>query len=208
MGNEKQAWVAGDTAEAPQPPRTHAVTRPKNAHRLVPALLGLCLLLAIGCVLFVPLLVGGALPASSKIRSAEPGEAVQQEPVQLASYSSLEAACEELGYTPEVPDAVPEGYSLTAIRVVEGDILEMEYTAGRSRFLYRTAKGNDDLTGDLTEYSYTVTEERDGVARSYAGVAEKKLNHAVWANGESSFAVVASDGIDNASMRLVAESIG
>lgn len=202
--NSQPSQVGGAMGKAPAAQRrAYAAARAQKARRVGPALLILCLVLALATVLLVPLLVGGASPASSKVRTMETSSA----PAPSVSYSSYEEALEALGFVPALPTEAAEGYNLTAIRVVDGSMLELEYSGGKGNYLFRSAQGKDDLSGDLTEYSYTLTEEKDGAARSYAGVAEKKLSLAVWAKGDYSYAVVAADGLAGADMKQVAESV-
>lgn len=105
------------------------------------------------------------------------------------------------------PLSVPEGTTLAAIRVVDASILELEYHVGKATVLFRTAQGNDDISGVSKEYAYTSTEEVGGVTRGYAGVTEDILNMAVWASGDYSYAIVAEAGVSAAIMRQFAESV-
>ena len=182
--------------------RAAEAERAKTSRVAGPLILILCLVVALAAVLFVPLFVGGASSASSEAATVSVSQ-----PEVGQNCSDMAQATQALGFEPVVPTEVPKGYGLTAIRTLEGGVLELEYTAGHSVVLYRTAPGSDDLSADHTEYAYTVTEETD-LARSYAGTNQKKWNLAVWAGSEYSFAILAENGLGADEMRTMAESIG
>lgn len=177
----------------------------RNHHRKVSSLILIgCIVLAVMTVLLVPMLVGGAPAQAAPEAAPVPTEA------ETLAVADLAEASQELGFDATLPATLPAEYQLAAINVVNGDVLEMEYTNvnGKAPIIYRTAPGSDDLTWDETEYAFTVTEEEGGVTRSYAGVAEQKLSVALWAGDGYSYAVVAPDGIDAEALHIVAESVG
>ena len=176
------------------------IARQRTIKKVAPAILLVCLALAILTVLLVPLLVGGAAPAASRIVSSSVPEVAK-------AYNSVEEAQQVLGFAPVVPASMPSEYTCTAVRVKEGNILEIEYSSGKNLVFFRTAEGSDDLSADTTEYYFTTTETLGNITRSYAGVADKKLSTAVWADNNRSYAVVAPDGIAAAQMRQIAESV-
>lgn len=193
------------TAQKPTPPKKAAqakAARPASANKMVLLLLAACLVVAVLSVLLVPMLVGGTSPAASAARTA------QSQPNAI-QYESPAAAAQVLGITPALPGALPEGYAVTASRVVEDTMLEVEITGGRNTLVFRAALGNQDLSGhDSTAFAYTATQEEGGIARGYAGVSEKKLNVAVWVQGDYTYALVCSGGMEAAMFHQIAEGIG
>lgn len=183
--------------------QVEAKPREQASRKAAPFLFLLCLVVAVAAVLFVPMFAGGAVSASSSIVQATP-VLLQQED----AFEDLDAAAKALGFAPKVPQQLPAGYTLTAIRALSGGVLEMEYASGKEAVLFRTAPGADDLSDDATEYTFTATEEAGTVARSYAGQSQQKLSLAVWAADEASFSIQAASGIPAAEMRAMAESVG
>lgn len=173
----------------------------RKIKRATPLLLFACLALAILTVLLVPLLVGGAAPADSSSHAATAVSYASQ------NVASPKAAEQALGFAPRLPATLPEGYSATAYRTLENGVFEVEYSTDKGVILFRTAPGKEDLSGDLTEYAYTLTETVDGVARSYAGVAEQKLSLAVWADDTASYAIISPEGADAQNIKTMAESV-
>lgn len=181
-----------------------AAKRAHNARWIAPLILLAGLMLSILMVVFVPLLVDGSEPASSRVTRQMEMTAPELETV---ACNDIDEAVALLGFVPALPGQTPEGYSLKAIEVLDGKILQLTYSGGGRTILYRTAPGNEDLSGDVNEYPYTATEEVDGVARSYAGADEDHLNVAYWILGENSFALSASEGADAQVIKALAESV-
>ncbi|MGD9559684.1 MAG: hypothetical protein AB7V55_03655 [Oscillospiraceae bacterium] len=160
-----------------------------------------CLAVAVLMVLLVPILVGGAPPSTSQVEAAINTQ-------NIATFNSPREAREFLAIQTGLPTALPEGYGVAGSRVVDGKIIEIDITNGKANLVFRTAQGNEDLSGtDYDEYSYTATETVNDVARGYAGVSDKKLNMAVWADGEFTYAIVADNAIPAEQMKLIAESV-
>ena len=163
--------------------------------------------LAILVVLALPLMVGGSVPATSRSALGAVPTAAST-PLNVAEYNTPQEAMQALGAVPAMPLQLPAGYELTASRVVDGKVLELEFRQGKSKLVFRAATGSEDLSGvDQEACTYTATEEADGILRGYAGVSEKKLNAAVWVSGGFSYAVVSESGVDAAAMKEMAQSV-
>lgn len=160
-----------------------------------------CMLIAVMAVLLVPTLVSGETLAPT----GSPAAMVQESAA--VAYTSVEQAQQAVQIDLRAPQNMPEGTALTAVRVVDGNILELEYQVGKTTVMFRTAKGNDDISGVTKDYTFTTSEEQNGVVRSYAGITEKVLSLAVWACDGHTYAVVAEGGISADLMRQIAESV-
>ena len=193
-----RAGASGSTSEQPSHAAVHTVRRNRSG----PVILLCCVVLALMVVLAAPLLAGGAavVPVSS-----------QESQIQYYSVSqpfpSVEAAAAELGFTPQAPAALPEGYVQDGIAVLDGAVFEQVYKNGKDTIVYRMAAGSDDLTYTDTAYQYSATQDAGGVSRTYEGGSDKKLNICVWCSGEYSYALVSPDGISADSMHQMAESV-
>ncbi len=181
---------------------TAVAVRPAASRKAAPLIFLLCLLVAVAAVLFVPMFVSGASVGASSVSAAATVQLQQEE-----SFQDLASAAQALGFTPLVPQQLPEGYALSGIRALSGGVLEMEYAQGKNVLLFRTAPGADDLSDDTSTYAFTATEKNGETARSYAGQSEQKLNLAVWAQGEASYSIQAAMGLPAADMRAMAESV-
>ena len=170
--------------------------------KIGPLVLIACLIFAIFAVLMIPLVVGGAASVTSK---AAVSEAVS---ASYTVYENSQDAAAALGLSGDVLSIIPQDAQVTAANVVDSNYLELAFTHEKSNYLFRVATGSDDLSGlDYDSVAYTAAEEGEGVTIGYAGVSEKKLNAAVWINGEHSYALVSNSGVEATSMKALVETM-
>lgn len=178
----------------------------RRTRKLGGAVLVACLAIAVLMVALVPMVVGGAAPAASQGARAVTGDAAAEH--SYVDYSSVKEAVAALELKAATPKALPEGYSLTACKVVDGSILELTMTDGRATVLFRTAAGNEDLSWvDPEQYNYHASESVGNITRSYMGATESSFKAAVWAARSHSYAIVSDLALDADVMRQLAESI-
>lgn len=182
-------------------PTAKAATR--RMVKIGPLVLIACLVLAILAVLMIPMVVGGTSAVSSR------AVAVSEAPAPTSvSYDSVKDAAAALGLSAAAYAGLPEDVQVTAAAVVDDAFLELTLTYGKDSYLYRTAAGNNDLSGvDYDTFTYTATEDLESATIGYAGVSEKKLNTAVWINGDYTYALISESGVDAAEMRNLTETM-
>lgn len=191
------------TIPAISPAAVRVSNKQAYAKRASGVILLLCIMLAVLASVLVPLLVGGASPAIAAAEVVPISAAVAKRAEN--SYSSVQEAQNELGFTPKLP-TMPEGASLVAIRVVDGTMLEMEYSLGKTTVLYRTAQGSEDLSDINLAHAFSITEE-GAVPRSYAGSTEGKLSSAVWATEGYTYAIQTNNDISADIIKGIATSV-
>lgn len=179
----------------------------KNTNRRMikmgPMLLLSCLVLVLAVVLLLPMMVGGTALSTVSKSAASASIKVQQ----FRSFDSTGQAMQAADVQVALP-VMPEGYVLTACRVTDTGVMELEFAEGKNIVLYRAANGSEDLSGlHYEDLSYSATESVDGVTRGYAGVSEKKLSSAVWVGNGYTYALVAPGGLEASLLRGMAESI-
>ena len=64
-------------------------------------------------------------------------------------FESFEAAAESAGFELRIP-YIPEELKITAIRVIEGSLLEVVYELEGNSIVYRQGPGEEDISGDYT----------------------------------------------------------
>lgn len=199
----KRQFTGSRAAIAPAPAMAEPLVPAQQAHskRAGYLVFSLCLVLAVLAVMFVPLLARGETAVS-----ASAGAALTQQAENAVAYNSVEEAVAVLGFNAALP-TLPQGAAASAVRVLDGKVLEVSYQLGKDSFVYRTAQGNDDISGDTHTYAFSTTEEAGGVARSYQGPTEKFLNLAVWAAGGNTYAIVAEGGLAAETLKEIAQSI-
>ena len=202
-----QAMHAADSPQA-QANAAPIVVQPsaRRTMRLGGIVLIACLAIAILMVALVPMVVGGAAPAASQGARAVATEVAPEH--SYVDYPSISEAVAALELRAATPKTLPEGFSLTACKVVDGSILELTLTDGRATVLFRAAAGNDDLSWvDPEHYNHHASETVGSITRSYMGATEENVKVAVWAARSHSYAIVSDLALDAGVMRQLAESI-
>lgn len=110
----------------------------------------------------------------------------------FVEYETMDEAQEAAGFTINVPDKVPEGYTLSTIRVIENDLADITYLNGENEITFRQAKGSEDISGDYNEYSET-NEVKVGDIQVTTKGNDGVVNVAVWTNGDYSYSIGANN---------------
>ena len=161
--------------------------------------------------LFVPLF--GNDPATVKTSGdtitidpdakTEDGDATQI-PNPLSGHESLAELAKAVGFTVKAP-TVPAGYEADAYIDISGELAEVFYTKGNDTLLYRISAGEGDNSGDYNTYSSKKTVDVNGVSVEMRG--GDKVNVAAWSNGGFAYSVSSEQGITEADVIAVVNSV-
>ena len=122
-----------------------------------------------------------------------------QIPNPLVSYDSIDDAAKVLGFKPNTPSYIPAGFNCEDISTIGNELLQVIYTdKDGSRISYRTAKGDEDISGDYTTYSVNKEVNVNGMAVVLHG--NDKIAGATWTNNGFSYAVLTDKEVDEADM--------
>lgn len=120
-------------------------------------------------------------------------------PNPFVSYESIDSAAKVLGYKPCIPSYIPDEYNLKNISVMNNRMLQLIYTdKNDNKLIYRTKKGNDDISGDYT--IYPINKEVDVNNMSITLRGSKKTANATWQNNGLSYAVLTDKEFDETEM--------
>lgn len=122
----------------------------------------------------------------------------------LTGYESLAELAKAVGFDIKAP-TVPAGYEADAYIDIAGEIAEVFYVKGDSTLLYRVSKGDGDNSGDYNTYSSKKTVDVNGVSVEMRG--NDKVNVAVWSNGGFAYSVSSEQGIAEADVVAVVNSL-
>lgn len=131
--------------------------------------------------------------------SVKLGENSVQIPNPFVDCETIEEAEKLAGFEVQLPTNIPEVYVKTAIRVIENELVEVDFENGENQICFRKAKGNDDISGDYNEYeekNVIKVKEQDVNIKGNDG----KVNVATWTDEEYSYAICVNaggDGIDS-----------
>ena len=102
-------------------------------------------------------------------------------PNPFVSYESIDSAAKVLGYKPCIPSYIPDEYNLKNISVMNNRMLQLIYTdKNDNKLIYRTKKGNDDISGDYTIYPINKEVDVNNVSitlLNYSQVSRHKKAH-------------------------------
>lgn len=128
-----------------------------------------------------------------------------QMPNPFTEHETVENAKRALSFDPVIPTAVPNGYRLDCISTMSDDFIQLVYKNGENEFMYRMAKGTDDISGDCNVYKNVKTVDAENLKITVRG--NDKINGAVWTDGTYSYSVYSSEGISESDALKLVSSI-
>ena len=162
------------------------------------------IIIVLGTIVVISLVVVGAIVAVpfATFNVAETnGEQIVEETAQIPNpfidCVTIEEAQKLAGFNMIIPDAMPEGYSKTAIRSVKNKEIEIIYLNGDSEIRIRKAIGSavgiEDISGDYTAYKEEKKIEIGNVNVTMKGDSGK-VNASTWSDGGYVFAITSNCG--------------
>ena len=125
----------------------------------------------------------------------------------FTDYATLEEAAQAAGVTFAEPEGLPEGYTFSAARAMEGEMLEAVYADENGNELtIRKAVGTEDCSGDYNTYEETTVLTVDTVEVTCSG-ADGVIRLAVWNDGTNAYAISCGAGLDEAAVTALVSGI-
>ena len=95
-------------------------------------------------------------------------------------FTTVEEACEYIGFRPQMPKLLPVGFNIQSVITLEKDILQVVYVyepgaepyynqAGGAYIIYRSSKLPGDISGDHKIHKVIETERVDGTKVTFKG---------------------------------------
>jgi uncharacterized membrane protein len=174
------------------------------------------MIIILGTIMIISLVAVGnflALSYANFNTSAKSDEQIVGDTTQIPNpfidCTTLEDAQKLAGFTMTIPDAMPEGYSKTAIRAVKNKMIEVIYLNGDSEIRIRKAIGSEDISGDYAVYNETVETEIGNVKVTMNG-NNGKVNVAIWSEGVNVFSITVNcggTGLDSSIIRTMVDAV-
>ncbi|MDD6033973.1 MAG: hypothetical protein PUC47_10930 [Oscillospiraceae bacterium] len=136
--------------------------------------------------------------ASGKTSEAGDGSEREEVPYMVGipnpvlSCETREEAAGLLGFSPLIPESVP---SDAEISVIAGSLLQLCWEQDGVSFVYRTAEGSDDISGDWNSYETSETVEVAGLAVTLKG-SGGLVSLMLWTENGQSFSLSADPGTE------------
>lgn len=129
-----------------------------------------------------------------------------QIPCPLVNYNTLDEARKAVGFTFAVPSVLPDGYKMKDIIVISNNLAEVFYRKDDKTVLYRTAKGNADISGDYTVYSEVKTISVGNDKVTCKG-SNGKVKLTTWTNNGISFSLSFDEAVNQNELLEIMKSI-
>lgn len=103
---------------------------------------------------------------------------------------------------------MPENYENDSASLLFDSLIQISYTNGDERILYRTKKNpeNDDISGDYSTYEQEATESVNGVSAILK--SNDNLCHtALWHDGDFAYSLYSSGGLECEEMLKIIENV-
>lgn len=123
----------------------------------------------------------------------------------FVDYASLEEAEQAAGFALSAPDHV-EGYSDVLYQVMDGKMLQLIFLNGDSGLYLRKEAGDEDISGDYTEYSEVQTVSVGDRQVTFKG-DNGTVNTAIWTADGFAYSVMADEPMSAASMTALVEQV-
>ena len=129
-----------------------------------------------------------------------------QIPNPFTEYETIDEALKAVNFNALYPANAPEGYEVSDIFVMSGEMLQIVYKNADNEIMYRTQKGTEDISGDCNVYENVQTVKISGTDVTLKGDGEK-ISVAVW-NNENAYSISSSYGTDKETIIKIIENIG
>ena len=129
-----------------------------------------------------------------------------QIPNPFVPYENIDAAKKALSFNPSVPSYLPTGYEIGEITAIEDDFLQIVYYNDKDeKICYRTAKGNEDISGDYNTYA---NENKITIGNYEVTVrGNENISGAVWNSDDISYSILSDKELSEKEINDIIQSL-
>lgn len=106
----------------------------------------------------------------------------------------------------EVPIELPSGYNIENISVISGKLVQINYSNGNDKIIFRTASGTEDISGDYTAYETSEITNTGDLQINLKG-NKSLINLAAWTQNGVSFSLSFSNGMEKEAVMSIIENM-
>lgn len=139
-------------------------------------------------------------------KASESADDAVQVPNPLVVYNSVDEARAAMNWQFAVPSSIPEGYGIKDVIVIGNSLAEVNYIHNDKEMVYRTQKGEKDISGDYTVYKTVETVTVDEVDVTVKG-ADADIGLATWCKDGISYSLQFGEAIDMETLTAVIQDI-
>ena len=134
-----------------------------------------------------------------------------QIPNPFTEYKTIDEAKKAVSFDAKLPSVLPKGYEASYISTLSDGFLQVTYTNGDNEINYRTAKGNDDISGDYTVYKETkqikVNDIAVTVREGGTDFEGKASSGAIWTDGGFAYSIYSSKALSEKELAEIIKNV-
>lgn len=130
-----------------------------------------------------------------------------QSPDPFRDCGTLAEAEQAAGFSFQLPDRLPGWVSTPTIRAIPSSLIEVSYHGTDESLVLRKGPGSEDISGDYNTYPQVSTVEIGGRQVTVKGEGDT-ISTATWTDGEYSYAIHSTPGMDRNALSLLVEGMG
>ncbi len=129
-----------------------------------------------------------------------------QIPNPFTDCKTLEETEQLAGFDIALPGSMPEGYAISAYRVMKGRMIELIYNSGSDEIRIRKGAGSEEISGDYSEYAETKTVTVGSLQVTMKGNGGK-VNVASWFDGGYAFSITVNPGGEGVAEEAISDMV-
>lgn len=129
------------------------------------------------------------IDGSSITITSDAGQSAQI-PNPFTKHKTIDEAKKAISFDAKLPTAMPKGYSLSYIATMSDNLIELVYSNGGKKITYRTALGDEDISGDYNVYQSEKQFKAGDYNVKYKSNGE--TSNATWTKDSVSYSLLAN----------------
>lgn len=128
-----------------------------------------------------------------------------QIPNPFTEYETIDEALKAVNFNALYPTNAPEGYEVSDIFVMSGEMLQIVYKNADNEIIYRTQKGTGDISGDCNTFKSTQALKVGDITASVR--ASDNGMSVIWTSNGLTYSVYSDKALTNESISSIISSV-
>ena len=128
-----------------------------------------------------------------------------QIPNPFTKYETIDEALKAVNFNALYPANAPEGYEVSDIFVISGEMLQIVYKNADNEIMYRTQKGTEDISGDCNTFKSTQALKVGDITASVR-TSDNGMS-VIWTSNGLTYSVYSDKALTNESISSIISSV-
>lgn len=128
-----------------------------------------------------------------------------QIPNPFTEYETIDEALKAVNFNALYPANAPEGYEVSDIFVMSGEMLQIVYKNADNEIIYRTQKGTEDISGDCNTFKSTQALKVGDITASVR-TSDNGMS-VIWTSNGLTYSVYSDKALTNESISFIISSV-